>query len=275
MAVAGGSEPVAGAGSWHPDPHGRAHVRLAVDGAWTDRVATWGEEWVDPPGCAPGQVDASLLAEPTLVLSFLATSLAHPGSWPIYDGAGQPKGEVVVERTTGLRTSHDARYLFLNPAREVVLAVDPPAHGVGVTLGKGKVSHQIPVLDRLGQLHGTCSALPFDSRSTFRVGDAVVGSAPTHVEKGAQVGGVGVNERVDHQVVPLVDLGGATFATVVRHERVHTQHGQDRGWSYGVADPQASHFELHRPAGLAEPMRSFALAFPAVLGYILSRKNPR
>lgn len=275
VAAGDGAVGATGSAAWHPDPHGRAHVRLAVDGAWTDRVATWGQEWVDPPGLAPGQVDASMLAEPMLTFSFLACTLNKPGTWTVFDASGQVRGEVVVEGTTGFRTVHDWRYVYLNTARQVVLVVDPPASGIGVTLGRGSVSHQVSVLDRLGQPVGQCSALPFDSRSTFRVGDAVVGSAATHVERGAQVGGFGVNERVDHQVVPLLDPQGVPFATVVRHERVHTRRGQDNTWSYGVPDPQASHFELHRDAALGEPMRSMALAFPAVLASILRRKNPR
>lgn len=242
-----------GGGEWHPDPYGRAHLRLVAGGDWTGRVSTWGQEWVDPPGYSPGQIDASVLSEPVLTFSFLSTGLTGRGTWGVFDGAGNPKGEVVVEGTTGLRMKHDRRFVYLNTARQVVLVVDPPAQ---------RGQHDIAVVDWAGRMHGTCTAAPFDDRTNFRVGESVVGWGPT--VRSPFKFRVGTEERVEDQELPLLDVQGSTFASVVRHERV--RYGANATVA-SVADPASSYFELCRSPQLPEPLRSFALAFPAVYAH--------
>lgn len=244
-----------GGGAWHPDPFGRAHWRLADDGAWTDRVATWGTEWRNPPGPDPAAPDLSVLAEPALALSYGAVGMEGAGRWPVFDPTGRPRGSVHVE-VPGLLAGGTRRYLVLDPADRIVLTVVPRAG----------FSNDCDVLDWTGRPHGVFDGQTFSAVVRFVCGTLAYGQAAT--VDGAGNSAPFVADDVDHVTVLLTDGAGAGFGSLTNHEA-----RRGLGSFFGAAPqagqllPEQSWFQLDRRPDLPEPLRTFTLAFPLLYAH--------
>lgn len=242
------------AGAWHPDPSGRAHLRWWDGTAWTDRVSSWDQQWVDPPGPDPTRPDLSVLAEPSLGFAYGAGGIESLGRWPIFDPAGRPRGCALVE-SQGMLGSR-RRYLILDPADRVVLVVDP----------RDGFSPDTDVIDWTGRPHGVFDGQAFSATIRFQVGTAVFGQASAHDAAGAS--GPFLGDDVDHVQVLLTDATGAPFGALVNHE---ARRGL-KSFFGGQAPPtqmrpEQSWFHLDRSPTLAEPLRTFALAFPLLYAH--------
>jgi hypothetical protein len=250
-AAAGAPSPAA---DWHPDPYGRGHYRYWDGASWTDRVATWGQEWTDPPGTELGQFDASLLAQPSLAFAYGTTGIEGAGTWTIWDPTGRFWGEVVVEVGGGF--SPRRRYLFLNPSRQPVLVVDPI---------EGFLAADANVIDWAGRPHGLFDCQAFSNQVQFASGGLVHGRARAADQaQGFDFGAV----IVDHYTVALEDAQGRPYGHLVNHESrkgLASWFGGDP--KVGELLPEQSYFELHRPPDLPEPLRSFTLGFPAMFAH--------
>lgn len=241
--------------AWHPDPFGRAHWRVAEAGAWTNRVATWGAEWQDPPEPNPGLPDLSILAEPALALSYGATGMEGAGRWPLFDPTGRPRGAVVVE-VPGFLAGGTRRYLVLDPADRIVLQVVP----------RTGFSNDCDVLDWTGRPHGVFNGQTFSAVVHFVCGSSVYGQATT--ADGAGNSAPFVADDVDHFTVTLSDTAGTVFGSLINHEaRRGLGSFFGGGPQTGQLLPEQSWFQLDRRPDLPEPLRSFTLAFPLLYAH--------
>lgn len=242
-------------GAWHPDPYGRAHNRYFDGAAWTERVANWGSEWIDAPGANPQLPDLTILAEPSLALSYGAVGIEGAGRWQIFDPTGHPRGTVVVE-TSGILGAGSRRYLVLDPMDRIVLVVDP----------RGGFSNDADLLDWTQRPHGVFDGQALSNVVRFVAGDMVYGQA-------AAVDGAGrsapfVSDDVDHFQLTLTDHTGAAFGSLTNHEArrgLGSFFGGDP--QPGQLLPEQSWFHLDRRPDLPEPLRTFTLAFPLLYAY--------
>lgn len=241
--------------AWHPDPFGRAHSRFWDGAAWTERVANWGSEWIDAPGANPQLPDLTILAEPSLALSYGAVGIEGAGRWQIFDPAGQPRGTVVVE-TSGILGAGSRRYLVLDPADRIVLVVDP----------RGGFSNDADVLDWTQRPHGVFDGQAFSTMIRFVAGDMVYGQA-TSVD-GAARNAPFVSDDVDHFQLTLADANGVAFGSLTNHEARRGLGSFFGGRPQpGQLLPEQSWFHLDRRPDLPEPLRTFTLAFPLLYAY--------
>jgi hypothetical protein len=229
-------------------------VRFWDGRGWTAQVATWSQPWTDPPGLAPGQVDASLLGEPSLRFVYGPVGIEGVGAWAIWDGAGQARGHVVVEEPGGRRPRR--RYVLLNQVGQVVLSLEPEA---------AMIPLDAHVLDWTGRPHGLFDSGKLGRKVQFETGGQSWGHA-TVIDLGQSVGfGASVENA---KTIQLHDGNGMAFAQLVNREA-------SRGigsWLGAKQDPNElapdqSYFELLRPSGLPEPLRTFTLAFPALVAH--------
>ena len=254
-AAEGASKASTTAPAWHPDPFGRAHWRLAEAGVWTERVATWGGEWLDPPAPSPERPDLTVLAEPALALSYGAVGMEGAGRWPIFDPAGRPRGSVHVE-VPGFLAGGTRRYLVLDPSDRVVLQVVP----------RTGFSNDCDVIDWTGRPHGVFDGQTFSAVVRFVCGSLVHGQANT--VDGAGNSAPFVADDVDHFTVMLTDTTGAAFGSLTNHEaRRGLGSFFGSGPQAGQLLPEQSWFQLDRRPDLPEPLRTFTLAFPLLYAH--------
>jgi len=218
-------------------------------------VANWGSEWINAPGPNAELPDLTILAEPSLALSYGAVGIEGAGRWQIFDPTGRPRGTVVVE-ASGILGAGSRRYLVLDPADRIVLAVDP----------RGGFSNDADVADWTQRPHGVFDGQAFATLIRFAAGDRVYGQA-------AAVDGAGrsapfVNDDADHFQITLTDANGVAFGSLTNHEA-----RRGLGSFFGNAPqpgqllPEQSWFHLDRRPDLPEPLRTFTLAFPLLYAY--------
>lgn len=239
---------------WYPDPYGR-HQKRYWDGArWTQHVTTGDRTSSDPPMpvVVPEVTSVAGATVPEVPEVVEAAELAFgyglgltqwqaiSGHWPVIDRSGRQLATVWASRPFGPMRS----IRVVASDGRLVLTV-----GSARLLGKRKRA----LLDGLGRPVGEFH--PQQHRIGFSTPAGVCGMGVTQNR-------TGIHQHCEFG--SLSDAEGTPLGLVVNHAPKWPS-SEMAGWP--GADPRCGWLLLRREPGLAEPLRSFFLAYPALLAW--------
>ena len=234
------------AAGWHPDPFGRFSARYWDGGQWTEHVATGDQVSKDPPATTPSAGPASVpevVGAADLAFGYgvgVTQWKAVSTDWPVIDRQGR---SVATMSAQGGLDRLKSLHVTAADGRRVL------------TVGPGKVigNANRPLLDGWGRQFGELH--PMQQQVQFSTPEGLCGSGVTQNLSGIYT---------HCEFAGLSDAQGNQLGRVVNHAPRWPSH-EIAGWP--GADPRYGWLLLQRHPDLAEPLRSFFLAYPVLLAW--------